>query len=167
MAKALRFYWDSCAWLGLLNGEPEKRRELQIIYDNARSEKCQLWTSALSLMEVKKLKTELQDSKPFNEGHEKTIEKMFMQRFVMVTPVDVDIANSARKLYRSTPKLGKVQDAVHICTALKWNISVLHTYDSADLLHLSGRLTCRNGESLIICYPDETTDGPLFAKATA
>lgn len=166
MAKALKFYWDSCAWLGLLNGEPEKKRELQIIYDNARSGKCQIWTSALSLMEVKKLKVELQEPKPFDEKHEKTIESIFMQQFVLVTPMDMDIGNSARKLYRRTASLGKVQDAVHICTALKWNIPVLHTYDRQDLIHLSGALKCRNGDGLIICYPDETTDGPLFAKAT-
>lgn len=30
MAKIKNVYWDACAWLGMLNGEPKRQRELQI-----------------------------------------------------------------------------------------------------------------------------------------
>jgi hypothetical protein len=83
---------------------------------------------------------------------------------VKPVPLSVDIAEEARELIRVTVGLSKWQDAAHIVSALKWNISIFHTYDKDDLLHLTGKLRCRDGAHLSISYPDETTDGPLFAK---
>lgn len=165
MAKAVKLYWDSCAWLGLINGEADKRRELEIVYGHAKQGKYQLWTSTLSIVECRRLSSELNQSKPLGEENEKLIGDFFLQPFVMPVPVALDIAESARKIWRSTPGLKKYQDAVHLASALRWDAPVLHTYDHDDLLHLDGKFKCKNGDVLKICYPDETTDGPLFAKA--
>lgn len=164
MAKPLKLYWDSCAWLGLFNGEVDKRRELEIVYGHAKQGKYELWTSTLSMVECRWLGGEKGTPKPMSEENEKTISDFFLQQFVKPIPLSLDIAESARKIWRSTAKLSKYQDAVHIASALRWNTPVLHTYDFADLLHLDGAFTCANGTPLKICYPDETTDGPLFAK---
>lgn len=164
MAKPVRIYWDSCAWLGLINGEADKKRELEIVYGSARQGKYELWTSTLSIVEVRRLKSERYDTKPLSEDHRNTLRDLFRQPFVKPIPLAQDIAEDARDLFRRTEGLGKFPDAVHLASALRWNASVLHTYDNQDLLHLSMRFDCRNGEKLPISFPDETTDGPLFAR---
>jgi hypothetical protein len=165
LAKALKLYWDSCAWLGLINGEPNKRRELEIVYGHAKQGRYELWTSTLSIVECRRLSSEANMQKPLSEENEKTISDLFLQPFVKPIPLAQDIAENARKVWRSTPGLKKYQDAIHLASAIRWDTPLLHTYDNDDLLHLDGSFTCRGGERLKICYPDETTDGPLFARA--
>jgi predicted nucleic acid-binding protein len=164
LAKVFRIYWDTCAWLGFLNGEADKRRELEIVYTNARNGHYELWTSTFSMVETRRLKAEEHDAKPLSPENLKKIIDLFKQPFVKPIPLAVDIADHARDLWRTTKGLGKYQDAIHLASALRWNCDVLHTYDHVDLLHLSMTFACRNGEKLPICYPNETTDGPLFAK---
>jgi predicted nucleic acid-binding protein len=164
LAKVSRIYWDSCAWLGLLNGEIDKRRELELIYTNARNGQYEIWTSTLSMVETRRLKSEEHDPKPLSKEHQEKIRDIFRQPFVKPIPLAVDIADHARELFRTTKGLGKWQDAIHLASALRWNSDVLHTYDQGDLLHLSMTFTCRNGEKLPICFPSETTDGPLFVN---
>lgn len=164
MAKPVKIYWDSCAWIGFLNGETNKKRELEIVYGSARNGNYELWTSTLSMIEVRRLDTEKQDAKPLSEENHKKIKDIFGQPFVKPIPLAQDIAEHARDLVRTTEGLGKFQDAIHLASALRWNTMVMHTYDNSDLLHLDGKLACRNGQALQICYPDETTYGPLFSR---
>lgn len=164
MAKATGYYWDSCAWLGLINGEPGKCRELEIIYNSSKSGNFELWTSALSITEVRRINVEVNAPKPLDQAHLKTINDLFRQPFVKVIPLSQEIAEHARELWRTTDKLGKWQDSIHVASSLRWNIETMHTYDAKDLLHLSNKLKCRNGNLLNICYPKETTDGPLFGQ---
>jgi predicted nucleic acid-binding protein len=165
LAKAVRLYWDSCAWLGLINGEADKRRELEIVYEHAKQGKYELWTSTLSMIECRWVAGERGTPKPYSEENEKLISDVFLQSFVKPIPLAADIAENARKIWRSTSGLGKYQDAVHVASAIRWDVPVLHTYDRDDLLHLDGAFSCKKGETLKICYPDETTDGPLFARS--
>lgn len=165
MPKPLKLYWDSCAWLGLINGEGDKQRELQIVYGHAKKGHYEIWTSTLSYMECRRLKSELQLPKPLDAANEKIISDIFKQPFVKPIPLTLDIVERARTIWRETPGLSKYQDAVHLASALRWSVPVMHTYDGADLIHLSGSFDCWDGTPLTICYPDETTDGPLFAKA--
>lgn len=167
MADPVKLYWDSCAWLGFLNGEPDKKRELEIVYGGARRGHYELWTSTLSMVEVRRLENEKHAPKPLDDANNKIIGDLFWQPFVKPIPLAQDIAEDARVLFRTTPGLGKFQDAIHLASALKWNIEVMHTYDNDDLLHLDGKLSCKNGSPLQICYPDETTEGPLFSRARA
>jgi hypothetical protein len=164
MAKLIRVYWDSCAWIGLLNGEQAKMRELEIIYNHAKEGSFEIWTSTIALVEVNKLNGEKGKPKPLASENETVISSLLKQPFVKPIALDAVIAEKARTLFRSTPKLSNYRDAIHVASAQWWNIDLLHTYDNDDLLHLSDKLECRNGAKLKICYPDETTDGPLFAK---
>lgn len=166
MAKAKKVYWDTCAWLGLINGEAEKKRSLGIIYGGAERGHYEIWTCATAIVEANRLKTEKQDSKPLTAENLKVLDDLFLQPFVKVMPNDIEVARMARKLFRETVGLGKKWDAVHLASAMRSNIEVFHTYDRDDLLHLNGSLICRNGNPLTICYPDETTDGRLFAEAS-
>lgn len=164
MAKVVKLYWDSCAWIGLLNGEPDKKRELEIVYGHAKRGHYEIWTSTLAITEVRRLKAEEKDAKPLSAANLKVINDLFRQPFVKPVPMAVDIAEHARELVRTVPGLGKWQDAVHLASALRWNILIFHTYDADDLIHLNLKFRCRNNEPLLITYPDETTEGPLFAK---
>lgn len=163
MAKP-KFYWDSCAWLGLLNGEPEKKRELEIVYNSARKGECEIWTSTFSLVEVNRFEDEVGKAKPLEPERLIQIAKLFEQPFVKLVALDLEIARNAQKLVRETSGLRKKTDAVHLASALRWSVDALHTYDNDDLLHLDGKLLDKRGNSLRICYPDEHSDGPLFAQ---
>lgn len=165
MAKPEKFYWDTCAFIGLLNGEPDKKRELEIVYAWAREGKAELWTSTLSMIECRRVGGESSKQKPMSEENGKKISDLFKQQFIKPIPMAVDIAEDARKIWRETTGLSKFQDAVHLASALRWNIETMHTYDRDDLLHLSGKLRCRNENPLKICYTDSTTDGELFGHA--
>ena len=165
MAKSLRIYWDSCAWIGLLNGELDKKRELEIVYGNARDGKCKLWTSTISLIECRHVGNEKKQARPYDAINDAKISEMFNQPFVKCISLTMDIAEDARRIWRGTREISKYPDAVHIASALRWNITMMHTYDRSDLFGLSETFSCRNGKKLEICYPDNTTDGPLFGKA--
>jgi predicted nucleic acid-binding protein len=163
-SKPVKIYWDSCAWIGLINGEADKRRELEIVYSNARKGHYELWTSALAIGESHRFEGEVRANRPWSDENHETIKNLFRQPCVKVIPLAVDIAENAREIYRNTLGLGKWQDAIHVASAIRWNLPVMHTYDRADLLHLSMRFKCKGGENLAITYPDETTEGPLFAR---
>ena len=165
MSEVSRYYWDTCAFIGLINGEGDKIRELSIIYDNARAGRFKIYTSTLSSVECRRLDREKQEPKPLNESNEQIISELFLQPFIFAIPLTLDIAEQARILWRRTQGLGKWQDAVHVASALRHNIETMHTYDRADLIHLSEQFDCQNGNRLRIIFPDETTDGGLFAHA--
>lgn len=167
MAKAKVVYWDSCAWLGLINGETDKKRALGLIFNGAERGHYEIWTSSVSLVEVSRHSNEARDSKPLSPAKLQTLDDLFRQPFVKVVPFDLETGILARRLFRETTGLSKKWDAAHLATAIRANTETLHTYDHEDLLHLSGKLECRNGNPLIICYPDQTTDGELFAKKGA
>ena len=150
MAKPARVYWDTCAWLGLLNGEPDKRRALEIIYGNARNGKYEIWTSTLSMIECRHLKSEKLNPRPYEESNDATIKKMFRQPFVKLISMSGDIAENARHIWRTTKEMEKYPDAVHIASALWWNIDVMHTYDKNDLLDLTEKFNCRNDKGSLL-----------------
>lgn len=163
MAKARRVYWDACAWLGLVNHESKKHRELQIIWGAAERGEYEIWTSAFSYAEVFKARCEEGDAilKAESDGR---IDRMFEQAHVKRVQVDAVIGRLARKLLRENPMLKKPQDAIHLATAVQYNVDALHTYDGSNLIALNGQVRRRDGEMLQICMPDTDTDGPLFAK---
>ena len=149
----------------MLNGEADKKRELEIVYSNARNGKAEIWTSTLSMIECRWVAGEKDTPRPYDPQHDATITNLFRQSFVKPIPMAVDISESARKIWRETSEISSYQDAVHLASSLRWDVETMHTYDSKDLLGLSERFDCRNGRPLMICYPDHTTDGPLFAHA--
>ncbi|OYX67702.1 MAG: hypothetical protein B7Y95_22535 [Rhizobiales bacterium 32-66-11] len=163
MAKAKRVYWDSCAWLGLLNKEGGRKRPLENIYNGGRGGLYELWTSTYSLVEAYRYEHEAGKPKPWSTENLDLIKAFFNQPFIKLLPVDMEIADIARKLVRETPKLSKRPDAVHLASAIRWSLDEMHTYDGSDLLHLSGKFVTKAGTPIKICVPDEASDGPLFA----
>lgn len=153
------------AWLGLLNGEPDKKRELEIIYNSARNGQYEIWTSTFTQVEVYRYDVEANTPRPWSDVNTRKIEQFFLQPFVKIVPLDLEIGRHARQIYRETPGLKKRPDAIHLASALRWPVEAMHTYDRPDLLVLSYRFTGRSGRPLLICKPNEDSDGPLFGQA--
>ena len=162
MAGMIKVYWDSCAWIGLLNGEPDKRSALSELYDRARKGKLEIWTSTFTLVEVYRTADESKEPKPLDPLNLRKIEEMYNQPFVKLIQLDREIAELARLLVRTTSGLKKHQDAIHLASAIVWDVETMHTYDRQDLLHLSESLECKGGTRLQICYLDQSISGPLF-----
>ena len=154
-----RIYWDACAWLGLINGEAAKSADLEVVWKKAERGQVEIWTSAFCLAEVYKVKCE--DGKTgLQADQDKQIDDLFQQDFVNVVQVDIEVAEEARRLLRTIDKLKKPSDAIHLATALVWNLDQLHTYDSDDLLGIT--INRRDGQRLDICTADMVDGETLF-----
>lgn len=162
MPKTKTYYWDACAWLGLINQESKKHRELEIIWKAAENGDCRIITSTLSQVEVFKKRCEDNDPKPLSEEADKEIAGLFQQPHIDLAALDPNIAETARGLRRKHAL--KAPDSIHLATAAYWNCDVMQTYDRDDLLVLDGKVMRRDGKSLAIAIPDATVDGPLFAS---
>jgi predicted nucleic acid-binding protein len=151
MTERVKAYWDSCAWIGLLNGEAEKAAALEHVWDKARHGDVEIWTSALAIAEVYKTKCEGKTTGLSSENDAK-IDNMFDQDFVKVVQVDIEVARLAKRLLRDIDKLKKPTDGIHLASAIYWNADQLHTYDGSDLLGVEVKRA--DGGDLTICKPD-------------
>lgn len=163
-----KFYWDACCWLGLINNEAAKHKELLLVWEGAKRAQCELYTSAYTYLEVVKAKPGPAD--PLTEAEsDKRVDDILDQPFVEVIQVDTIIAKLARRLRRAYPtELQQKADAIHLASAAHTNMDALHTYDGArpgaksKLLLLDGKIPRRNGTLLRICMPDTDAYGPLW-----
>ncbi len=164
----IKAYWDSCAWIGLVNAEPDKLHPLRSIWEDAQKGEYEIWTSAYVHLEVFKAKNENGD--PLSpESSDEIIEAMLSQGFVKRVQLDTEIAKLARDLRRSLDAQGLKSrpDALHLATAVYWNLDELHTWDKKHLLGLNGHVTRRDGQPLLIRIPGPEVMGPLFAEPDA
>ena len=161
-----RVYWDSCAWLGLINGEADKLAACQYILDEAVAERVEIWTSALSLAEVFKVKCSGKASS-LPADKDQAFEDFLLKEFVVRAAVTVEIATFTRTLLRKFG--GSPNDTIHLATAAIYNADELHTYDD-KLLALDRKVKRADGEMLTIVRPPDPPPGtkiPLLeAKAS-
>lgn len=167
LASPLKIYWDSCAWLALINEEPGRKDDVSAVYTQARQGSVELWASTISIVEANRLSSEVNVARPLPLDSLAALDELFFQRFIKLVPIDIDIAMRARKLVRETPGLKKKADAIHLASAMRWNIPLFHTYDESDLLHLNGQIECDDGTMMEINVPLDPFAGGLFAKAPA
>lgn len=156
-----KVYWDACAWLGLLNGESDKARELEVVWRKAELGEVEIWTSAFCIAEVYKVKCESGQTS-IAPGDDDKIDYMFDQGFVYIAQVDLEIAKLAKTVLRTHPKLSKPSDGIHLATAIHWNVDQLHTWDASDLLGLDCERD--DGQPLEICIPSMIDDENLFNR---
>ena len=164
MADPVNICWDSCAWLGLLNGEAGRKQVLKAVYGQARQGLIQLWTSTIAIVEVNRLASEMNVPRPVPPDGATLIDDLLFQPFINLLSLDTIVARRARNLLRDTPGLTKRPDAIHLASAIQWNIPTFHTYDGSDLLHLNGKITCADGRAMEICLPRDPFDGGLFLE---
>ena len=165
--KPTRLYWDTCAWIGLVNEEPDKITALRLVWEAAQNGHFQIWTSVYTYMEF--VKGQLPTGEAYNhEEHDAVVENLLSQPFVRRVQFDIPVAKRARQLKRDLHKDGleKRADAIHLATALFYSVEQLHTYDRSHLLVFDGKLNCRDGSTLKIAKPDPLHFGQdLFTEA--
>lgn len=88
----------------------------------------------------------------------------FDQRYILLVPVDKQIALRAQHLQLAGIGGVKPPDAVHLASALVANVPIFHTFDR-KLLALNGRLTLAEGGEMVICRPTEEVPMPGLLKA--
>lgn len=148
MTDGLKVYWDACAWLGLLNQESDKRQGLETVWRMAERGEVEIWTSAFCIAEVYKVKCE-GDWASLSPENDASINNLFDQDFVKIVQLDSEIAKLAKTQLRTHEKLKKPSDAVHLATAMYWDLDQFHTYDGSDLLGLSVKTV--KGKDLSVC----------------
>lgn len=166
MSNPVRIYWDACAWIGLVNEEPEKVHALRLVWEAAKHGKCEIWTSTYIYMEF--MKGKLPHGKPYTpEENDASVETMLSQSYVKRIQLDVVNARMSRKLYRElhADGLRKRADAIHLAAAIISNSEELHTYDRSHLLQFDKKLKCKNGNVLRIIKSNESEFGAnLFSQ---
>jgi predicted nucleic acid-binding protein len=149
---ARRVYWDSCAFLGLLNQEPGKTNNCTAVWKEAERGEVVIYTSFFTFAEVFKAKCEGQ-AKPLPEEDDKAVSQLLQQKWVRPVVLDGLLAVAARKAMRFHPECKKPSDAIHLVTALALNVDEMNTYDGHDLLRLNGKVNRQDGKPLKICPP--------------
>ncbi len=152
MANKPKYYWDACAWIGLIKQEPGRFDSLKHVIEEAQKGKIEIWTSAFTLAEVFKRKCP-EEQVGLDQPDDIAFEDYIAQDFVKRVQVDTDVGTVARRLLRKFPNLRKPQDAIHAATAALNNVDELHTFDGADLLSLDGFIPMSDGRQLKICRP--------------
>ena len=129
MASPERIYWDACAWIAIINeeravsqgeGKPAENRfgMCQSVVNKALRGEIEIVVSAFTLAEVCKsneAKSENPSKLPLFLDHE----------FILMVPVDKDIALKAQILQTSGLVGLKPPDAVHLASAQRANVSEL------------------------------------------
>jgi predicted nucleic acid-binding protein len=164
MADQIKVYWDACAWLGMLNGETGRAQALEHVWGRAKRGDIVIWTSAFCIAEVYRVRCE-DEWAMLSDENDEAINNLFDQPFVETVQIDTVVAKLAKKLLRTHEKLKKPSDAVHLATAIHWDLDQFHTYDGSDLLHLDGKIQTSNGSPMSICKPDMIDGENLFTIA--
>ena len=122
-------YWDSDAFLGYFNEEPDKHSACQGVLEAADSGRILIVTSALTLAEV--LYAKKHPKLPIEKRT--VIEQFFKSPFISVQNVTRKIAEQARDIVWDNGI--KPKDAIHVATALTYKIPVLNSFDKGLLSH--------------------------------
>lgn len=153
MGELKTLYWDSCVFIAWLKNEPRAESELiglKSCVDAIDRKTHNLATSALSSVEI------LEAEMP--AGAEDQLQLFLTKSNIEIWPVDEEVIRLARKIRNhfkqlktngANTKVIKVPDAIHLATAIHYEVSELHTFDG-DLLKLNGSVA---GVPLVINKP--------------
>lgn len=160
-------YWDACAWIAYIQKEMpgpetgfrEHRYEMcRTILKRAEAGQLEVATSAYTLAEV--CKAPLDATSPA-----RNLAAFFDQRYIILVNIDKQIGLRAQNLQLAGVAGLKPPDAVHIASALVWNIPMFHTFDG-PLLALDKALTTDDGNQLRIIRPTEDEPPNLLSGIT-
>lgn len=140
-------YWDSNAFLGFLNDEPDKAEVCGHVLQAAENGLLVIVTSALTLAEVIYMK----GSTRLPIEQRAKVDAFFKAEHISVRNVTRATTELARDLVWD--KNIRPKDAIHVATACLYEVPVLHTYD--DKLIASSGLTAA-GHKLEITKPSIT-----------
>jgi len=118
-----RLYWDSNAFLALLQNEPDREAACRDTLAAAQKGDFLIVTSALTLAEVLWLK----GAPRLTEDKADLLNRFFRRSSMRVVNLDRTIAQRAQRLVWESGIRPK--DAVHVATALQYECKVLETFD--------------------------------------
>lgn len=126
-----KVYWDACTFLSFIEGTPDRADDVRAVFEEAINKEIVLYTSAISITEVAFVAAERRGD--LDEKVEHAIDRLWQAassvRVVEYTPL---VAYEARRLLRLKLERRiplKPLDAIHIATAVRMKVDVLHTYD--------------------------------------
>ncbi len=153
MTHVLKYYWDACVWIDLINQSDDDRfRRCSHVLSEIQEKRATLSTSAFTIAEVYKRKCDGK-SVSLPEEQDDLFESFYKSGSVRIIALSVRIAEISRRLCRDYSELRKPQDAVHVASCIARNIDELHTFDVKDLIRLDGQIRLRNGNTLRIRKP--------------
>jgi hypothetical protein len=147
-------YWDSCAFLGWLKQEPDKKEGCGDVLAAAEQGAVILVTSTLTIAEVlhTKGKTKIEPD------HQMEVEAFFKHHYITTRGLDRSTAEFARRLVWSIQIEPK--DAIHVATALVTpKIDRFETTDQ-QLVNRSP-ISAEGRGPLTIAYPEWRRDRTL------
>jgi predicted nucleic acid-binding protein len=124
--------WDANLVLSYLAGDPTVNPVCDLIIDQAKRGQLKIVISVISEAEVAYLPGYI------DHDSENQVQEFFSRDYIETANYDIVVAREARRLIRTYKPGLKPNDAIHMATALLWNIPILETCDS-DLLKLSGK----------------------------
>lgn len=161
-----RLYWDACAWIAYINkempadGNNIKSRRFEMCQETlkrAEAGEVEILTSAFTLAEVCK-------RQPDPASPAINLAAFFDQKYILLIPVDKQVAQKAQNLQLAGIAGVKPPDAVHLASAIVANVPVFHTFDK-KLLGLDNKLDLADGSTLSIVRPTEEVPMPELLKA--
>ncbi len=138
-------YWDANVFHAIFGGEAGRIDACSRIQTAASQGEVIIYTSAITCVECVWIKGQPSKLSP---EHEATISRFFEHKYIRIIQCTRLLSESARALIWKHPHL-KPKDAIHVASAIKANVDVMHSYDS-DLLVLSEKL---GAPPLKICHP--------------
>lgn len=126
-----RRLWDSCIVLGYLSGQQDIKTDCEQIIEQAERGELEIMVSTIASAEVAYLPG-LSSS-----DSELKIQEFFSRGYVIPAAFDISLTKTVRRLIREYQGL-KPLDAIHIATALQWQIPIIETTDPG-LLALNGK----------------------------
>ena len=128
-----KIYWEASPFVAHIGNEAGRAHICRAVLNSARARDLDLYTSALSLVEVFKVPNSQSD-----DDAEKTIVQFFKNSWIIIQSLDRHVATETRRVERQFPHL-KGPDAIHLGTAIYLGVDFLHTYDK-DLLKCDGQV---------------------------
>ncbi len=153
-------YWDSCVFISAIERTPGRIQIIDVLREQASLNKVLIVTSSIVMAEVikfvpkgKELELEMQQISDY-------MENPWMTR----RAADNVITTKAGYLRRQFNL--KLADAIHLATALHYEVDHLHTYDK-HLLNCNNQIILEKKKvALKICHPEvpDSKNYPLFDK---
>jgi predicted nucleic acid-binding protein len=116
-------YWDSDAFLGLINGEDDKIAECDEVWREAQEGRFQIVTSTLTIAEVIFMK----GVPKLDPAKRPIVTAFFRSPWIVMRPVTKSIAELARDVVWDNAI--KPKDAVHVASAAVDKIAEMHSFD--------------------------------------
>jgi predicted nucleic acid-binding protein len=158
MPESRLIYWDSCAFIHLLQQTEEYFGALDDMKTRARNKEFKIVTSAVSIAEVCKIP----ETGMLPSEQSKKILAFFENEYVQLWQADRAVCENAHTLIQFHELFP--MDAIHIATALMAKVEMVITTDSRKyrrkgLLHLDGKI---GNPTMQIKKPEMSLFLPIF-----